>query len=268
MSLVSKLRSRFRARTKQQLKNTRGVRQKDSRITGWLIEEEGQICEGFRITKDDVVADIGCGTGDISCFAARQRATILATDICHESVAQANEKLARSPARSFETHVSDSDPLPLESGVATKVICREVLEHVDDPRRVVSELVRIGQPGATYLITVPDPVGESVQRAVAPPTYWKKPNHLRVFQRDEFDALLNDCGLTIEHRTYDSFYWSMWWILFWGSKQQFGEPEGPLLAHWTATWDELISNPENLHIKKALDEFMPKSQVLVARKAA
>ena len=30
----------------------------------------------------------------------------------------------------------------------------------------------------------------------------------------------------------------------------------------------IVGNPKAAHIKKALDEFMPKSQVLIARKAA
>ena len=49
-----------------------------------------------------------------------------------------------------------------------------------------------------YLLTVPDPVGESLQKKLAPDLYWRTPNHLRVFERDEFDRLVIEAGLTIE----------------------------------------------------------------------
>ncbi len=244
------------------------VQLKDSRMAGIFLHEKGQMYEGFAITSDDVVVDIGCGDGCISVFAANQKAKVIATDICPNSVEQTRAKLKKSPAREFEVHVSDSTPLPLEDNIATKIICREVLEHVDDPAAVMSELFRIGAPNASYLITVPDPLGESIQQKIAPQEYWMKPNHLRIFERDEFAQLLEQSGLDIERRDSHGFYWSMWWILFWAAGQELGEPEKPILSHWTSVWNELMSNPQSHHIKDALDEFMPKSQILIAKKAA
>ena len=244
------------------------VQQKDSRMSGIFLNDTGQVYEGFSIVPEDVVVDVGCGDGGLSLFAANQKAKVIATDVCPKSVDQTRAKLAKSPAREFEVHVSDSLPLPLEDNVATKIICREVLEHVGDPAAVMKELVRVAKPGAQFLITVPDPLGESVQKKIAPPEYWAPPNHLRVFERAEFAQLLEQAGLEIEHRHFHGFYWSIWWILFWAAGQELGEPEQPILSHWTATWDELISKPDSRHIKDALEEFMPKSQILVAKKAA
>ena len=244
------------------------VQLNDSRMSGIFLNETGQVYDGFLIDSEDVVVDIGCGDGCISVFAANRKAKVIATDICPQSVEQTRGKLQKSPARDFEVHVSDSNPLPLDDNIATKIICREVLEHVDDPAAVMRELVRVGKPGASYLITVPDPRGESIQKKMAPPEYWAKPNHLRVFEREEFADLLESNGLEIEHRHYHGFYWSMWWVLFWAAGQELGEPEQPILHHWTSVWHELISKPESRHIKDALDEFMPKSQILIAKKAA
>ena len=214
------------------------------------------------------MVDVGCGDGCISIFAANQKAKVIATDVCPKSVEQTRAKLAKSSAREFEVHVSDSLPLPLQDNVATKIICREVLEHVPDPVAVMKELVRVARPGAQFLITVPDPKGESIQKKIAPPEYWAAPNHLRVFEREEFEQLLVQAGLEIEHRHFHGFYWSMWWVLFWAAGQELGEPEAPILHHWTSVWNELINKPDSRHIKDALEEFMPKSQILIARKAA
>jgi hypothetical protein len=41
-----------------------------------------------------------------------------------------------------------------------------------------------------------------------------------------------------------------------------------VLRYWNKTWDALLAAPEGARVKRALDKFMPKAQVLVARKAS
>ncbi len=240
----------------------------DANQSGWFNKETGELFEGFKIEPDDVFLDVGCGDGGACHFAASQKAHVIASDIDPKKVESVRRRLARSPARGFDAIVSDSNPLPLADGTATKVISLEVIEHVDDPVQFLSELVRVGKPGAQYMITCPDPVAESLQRTLAPPAYWAKPNHVRVLEREELGTLIEKVGLTIEHRGQYSFFWAVYWVLFWAADQEFGQPDKPLLQHWTNTWHALITNPKAGHIKKALDGFMPKSQIVVARKAA
>lgn len=240
----------------------------DAKQSGWFNNVTGELFEGFKIEPDDVFLDVGCGDGGACGFAALQKAYVIASDVDPEKVETVRCKLAESQARGFEAIVSDSNPLPLADGTASKVISLEVIEHVDDPVQFLSELVRVGKPDAQYLITCPDPVAEALQRELAPPAYWAKPNHVRVVQREELGALVERAGLKIEHRGQYSFFWAMYWVLFWAAKQEFGQPDNPLLQHWANTWHALIANPNAGHIKKALDGFMPKSQIVVARKAA
>lgn len=240
----------------------------DARESGWYKKDTGELIEGFQIVADDTLLDVGCGDGPASRFAAGCGAEIICADIEAEKVEQVKAKLAKSRARAYRGLVTDSNPIPLEDNSVSKIVAMEVMEHVPDTQRFLSELVRVGQPGAQYLITVPDPVAESIQKKVAPPAYWASPNHLHVFQREELDDLIRGAGLTIERRTRYSFYWSMWWVMFWAADQEFGEPEAPLLANWTATWYELMQSEKGEAVRNALDDFMPKSQVIVARKAA
>ena len=109
-----------------------------------------------------------------------------------------------------------------------------------------------------------------MQRRIAPPEYWRRPNHLHIFRREDLDRLLGRAGLEIEQRTCYSFYWSMWWILFWAAQVDcpFGSGAAPVLDHWNKTWDALLKAPGGDKVKTALNEFMPKSQILLARKAA
>lgn len=240
----------------------------DAKQSGWYNNETGELFEGFKIEPEDVFLDVGCGEGGACRFAASRKAYVIASDINPERVETVRRKLSKSPARGFEAVVSDSNPLPLADGTASKVISLEVIEHVDDPIQFLAELVRVGKPDAQYLITCPDPVAESLQRELAPPAYWAKPNHVRVVEREELGSLVEKVGLKIERRGQYSFFWAMYWVLFWAGKQKFGQPDNPLLQHWADTWHALITNPNAGHIKKTLDGFMPKSQIVVARKAA
>src|SRR3546814_7988741 len=54
------------------------------------------------------------------------------SDVC------SSDLRARLSIEAGGTHaalVSDANPLPLEDGMATRVICTEVLQHVDDPQQ-------------------------------------------------------------------------------------------------------------------------------------
>ena len=43
-------------------------------------------------------------------------------------------------------------------------------------------------------------------------------------------------------------------------------PYPPLMEGWARTWRDLLMQPDGLAIKRVLDQFMPKSQVIIARK--
>ena len=240
----------------------------DARESGWYKKKTGELIEGFKILAEDTLLDVGCGDGPASRFAAGCGAEVIAADIDEDKIETVKQKLRKSKARAYQGIVTDSNPIPLADQSVTKVVAMEVMEHVPDPAQFLSELVRVGKDDAQYLITVPDPVAEKVQQKVAPPAYWATPNHLHIFEREELDELIQNAGLKIERRTRYSFYWSVWWILFWAADQEFGEPEAPLLANWTATWTELMASKNGKHVRDALDDHMPKSQVILARKVA
>lgn len=249
----------------------RFIGERESEFCGAFNWPRRELLDGFPIGEDDIVVDVGCGEGYASQFAARCGAAVYAVDVDANALAAVERHMhSQMPARPFRTLLSDANPLPLAEGVATRVVAQEVLEHVDDPQQFLGELARIGQPGALYLLSVPDPASESLQKGLAPASYWCKPNHLRVFARTEFERLVRDAGLEIEKRLSYSFFWAMWWLLYWASEGNFdiGTPGSPVLTHWHKTWTALLKTPNGPRIKQALDDLMPKSQVILARKAA
>ena len=238
----------------------------DIMINGWYNETAGELAPGFAISADDSVIDVGCGDGGVVAFCARQGAHIVLADIDSEKVMAAAARIARMGARQVDTHITDADPLPVSDGSMTRVICTEVLEHVDDPARLMLELVRVGTPGALYLISVPGGEHEELQRELAPDVYFQKPNHIRAFSAESFAELVEASGLVIERRMSTSFFWAMWWLFFWQANLPLGEGSHPTLDDWTRTWQGVLRGRDGLRIQRKLDEFMPKVRAIVARK--
>ncbi|RON59821.1 bifunctional 2-polyprenyl-6-hydroxyphenol methylase/3-demethylubiquinol 3-O-methyltransferase UbiG [Pseudomonas fluorescens] len=250
----------------------------DAVLDGWFLNDSGELLKGFAITADDTVLDVGCGEGGATLFAARQGASVIFTDSEHDKVRDLARQIEAQSTRPGLGLVSNSLPLPLVDGCASKVMCLEVMEHVDQPESFMAELVRMGRPGALYLLSVPAPVGEHLQKGIAPPSYYRSPNHVQIFTPERFAAMVEDAGLVIEHRQATGFFWVMGMIFFWASEKaacqdpggavrdRIHAPYPPLMEGWARTWDELLQRPDGLAIKQVLDQFMPKSQVIIARK--
>ena len=250
----------------------------DAILDGWFLNDSGELLKGFAITVDDTLLDVGCGEGVATLFAVRQGASVIFTDSEHDKVRDLARQVEAQTDKPNLGLVSNSLPLPLADGCASKVVCMEVLEHIDQPEPFMTELVRMGRPGAQYLLSVPAPVGEHLQQGIAPASYFQSPNHVQIFTPERFAALVEDAGLVIEHRQATGFFWVMGMIFFWASERAAGRnlggavrdriqaPYPPLMESWARTWQDLLAQPNGLAIKQMLDQFMPKSQVIIARK--
>lgn len=238
----------------------------ENQLSGWFNEETGELYQGFPINADDTVLDIGCGDSPFITFCAGRGAEVIFSDIDQPKIASVNQKLADSPARAIYPLVSDSNPLPLVDGTASRVVAMEVLEHVDDPESFMAELVRVGKPGAKYLLTVPGYLHEVVQKDLAPPSYFEKPNHIRIFEPGQLEELATRSGLQVDSAAGYGFYWSVWWYMFWACEQELGDPLHPILENWTRSWLMLLKTPQGPRIKAVLDDVMPKSYAIVATK--
>jgi 2-polyprenyl-3-methyl-5-hydroxy-6-metoxy-1,4-benzoquinol methylase/glycosyltransferase involved in cell wall biosynthesis len=239
----------------------------DARRSGWYNEDDNELTPGFPLSRDNIVVDVGCGDGGPVSFAARLGAHVVLCDIDAERVEQTAQTLRATTPATVEFHVSNSAPLPLPDDYADRIICMEVLEHVDDPRVVMAELVRIGQPGALYLITVPGAASEHIQRAVAPDFYFEKPNHIRIFEPGKLKALVESAGL--EPLVVDGygFFWSFLMAIFWQTEAPLGQSHRAFET-FASVWQQVLAGKDGARIKRAFDDVMPRVQYVVARKPA
>ncbi len=94
------------------------------------------------------IADVGCGSGEITSRLARRypEAEVLGLDILESSVTLAAERhSALAPRLRFQQ--GDAFELHLPGGAYDLVVCRHMTQAVPEPKRVLAELHRICKPG-------------------------------------------------------------------------------------------------------------------------
>ncbi len=243
---------------------------------GWYQLETGELFIGFKVNRDDIVLDVGCGEGNAILFCAKQGAHVVFSDIDAAKIKALIEKAKETKARKVEGFVSDTKSLPLPCEYATKILSMEMLEHTLNPENILAELVRVGKPGAQYLITVPDSRSEMLQRPVAKPVYFSEPNHIQIFDKEDFVRLVENAGLKVERYDTWGFYWTVFMSLFWivHQKESFDgavldyikPPYHPVLQSWSNTWAGLMELNGSEKLLESFDKYLPKTQVIVARK--
>jgi len=243
---------------------------------GWYRLETGELFIGFMVTSDDIVLDVGCGEGNAILFCAKQGAHVVFSDIDAAKIKALIEKAEEAKARKVEGFVSDTTPLPLPCEYATKILSMEMLEHTLNPENIMAELVRVGKPGAQYLITVPDSRSEMLQKPVAKPFYFSEPNHIHVFDKENFVRLVENSGLKVERYDTWGFYWTVFMSLFWIVHQKecfdgavldcISPPYHPVLQSWSNTWAGLMELNGSEKLLESFDKYLPKTQVIIARK--
>lgn len=147
----------------------------------------GEICPGDvvrHLPLDAHVLDLGCGTG----WLAERVARHVGLDGSPDAV-QAAAELGRD-VRLWRA----GDAVPFEDGTFGAAVLKDVLEHLDDPVSVVSEVHRVLSPGGVVLASVPD-----AQRWV-----WDDYTHRRPFTRKAFRLLFADAGFAVERVAYES----------------------------------------------------------------
>ncbi len=94
------------------------------------------------------LVDVGCGTGDL------WRATRGLFTRCVGVDAVRYPELPDDVT--FEQADLDRDPLPLADASADVAAAIEVIEHLENPRAFVRELVRVARPGGWVVVTTPN----------------------------------------------------------------------------------------------------------------
>ncbi len=94
--------------------------------------------------------DIGCGGGFLAEEFARLGCDVVGVDPSSVSI-EAARRHAAANGLEIDYRVGSGEQLPAEDSTFDVVYCCDVLEHVSNVDRVVSETARVMKPGAMYL---------------------------------------------------------------------------------------------------------------------
>jgi ubiquinone/menaquinone biosynthesis C-methylase UbiE len=142
------------------------------------------------VRAGDRALDLGCGTGDFTALLAQAGAHALGVDVAEAALARAR---AQHPRLDFRLIPIDA-PLPFDDNSFDLVWSSEVIEHVADTGRWLSEARRVLSPSGRLLLTTPDHgrlrlVLGGIERFSEP-----LGDHLHLYTRRSLTTLLQEFG--------------------------------------------------------------------------
>ena len=156
------------------------------------------------------ILDIGCGTGEFSRnLQKKKNALIWGIDINKENIKVCREK---NPFGKY--FVLPAEKINFEENFFDEVYMNEVMEHVNDTKKVIKIIKKILKPKGIFVISVPLRKSE-LKLAKENSDYFKQIGHRRVFSKRMFKNLLEKNNFDIlKYRSYNSSEYLYWRIYF------------------------------------------------------
>jgi SAM-dependent methyltransferase len=219
------------------------------------------------------ILDIGCGSGRHTAAAYQcPDATVIGADLRSPDVLEAKKRLEFHDAcrihggGCWALCITDIVHLPFEDNTFDCVICSEVLEHIQEDRNAVGEIIRVLKPGGTLAVSVPRYFPEKICWMLSEAYHQSEGGHLRIYKKDELVRLLEKQGTRYCSGHFaHSLHTPYWWL-----KCLVG-PECQTVSivngyHRFLTWD-ILANPRITRwLDGLLNPIFGKSLVVYCRK--
>jgi SAM-dependent methyltransferase len=152
------------------------------------------------------VLDAGCGRGLYTRVLINRAQKVAALDSSKDSIDTLKRRLGHLPHLSL--YVGSATDLPFDNEQFNLVLHCEVLEHIENDKKVLSELFRVLKLGGKLIISVP-----------VPPAPYFDAEHVREgYTLEEVSHLLQQAGFTILRHQFCIFNFSKqvfkleyWW---------------------------------------------------------
>ena len=229
------------------------------------------------LRPSDKLLDLGCGEGrhSISTF-LQADIHVVGLDLSAKDLATAKQRLS--------DFVIDKDKidhcsfirasgftLPFADDSFDQVICSEVLEHIVEYEKVLTEIKRVLKPSGIFAVSVPRYLPEWVCWQLSDGYHDVEGGHVRIFKSNVLKNQIANTSMHFMDRHWaHSLHVPYWWLrcLFW----RRDENKSPEEAHWLVrqyhrflVWD-LMQKPKLTQVlDQLLNPLMGKSVVMYFR---
>lgn len=229
------------------------------------------------LTQGDLVLDMGAGAGRHSFECFRRGADVVALDYGFEELPPVHELMwamqaeGEAPADSLGACVNgDALRLPFPDGTFDRVICSEVLEHIDADTGAMAEVLRVLRPGGVLAATVPAWFPEKVCWALSAEYHapLSPGGHVRIYTEELLRSRLDETGFDVRdshrvHALHSPYWWLRCIVGPTNDTNRFVQKYHDLLV-----WD-MVEQPAVTRVaEKVLSPVLGKSVVVYAHKPA
>jgi SAM-dependent methyltransferase len=166
------------------------------------------------------VLDLGCGTGRHVCEAARTPNVLaVGADLKVDDLREAGRRV--EVHKTLGEHgggaegflAADALHLPFADAAFDRVVCSEVMEHIDNDRAAAGELYRVLKPGGRLAVSVPRRWPERVCWALSREYTGAAGGHVRIYREKALIRVMEATGLAFEGRHYaHGLHAPYWWL--------------------------------------------------------
>jgi ubiquinone/menaquinone biosynthesis C-methylase UbiE len=116
----------------------------------WYSRSHRHWIDDLDLRVDDRVLEVGCATGSLTSYLAGSGLRVTGLDRSRKMIDR-----ARADHPQLNLSVGDATALPYDDDAFDAVVAASVINVVDDPKQVLSEMHRVCVPGGTVSILVP-----------------------------------------------------------------------------------------------------------------
>jgi len=224
------------------------------------------------LNAGDIVLDLGCGEGR-HVINAYLHGDVLAlgVDLSLRDLSTAKQRFApfaQDGDKNFCLQQADATRLPFADESIDKIICSEVLEHIENYQGVLREINRVLKPNGILAVSVPRAWPERICWWLSAAYHQVEGGHIRIFNgrklRQEIESLqLQFTKRHWAHALHSPFWWlkCLWW------KTQ-DESRIIKLYHRLLVWDLMQRPWLTQTLEKFLNPLLGKSVVMYFKKPA
>jgi len=113
----------------------------------WRLHRLKVVGKNISLRNESILLDIGCNDCAVASFLENVNVRYVGFDISKKALKKGGKR---------QRVLCDACHLPVKDNTADMVICTEVIEHINNPKRLISEIARISKVNSKLLISTPN----------------------------------------------------------------------------------------------------------------